>query len=273
MSVCPQIAERKPMFDYHLHTVVSFDGQGTAREIAAAAAERGLKEICFTDHHDHGFAPEDHHDLFSLEEYSAAYDHLEQPGVKIRRGVEYGLTTWNRPHLEELLQKRDFDFVIGSLHYADGYDPYFAQFWEGKTMRQAFTGYLEHTLRCVQLHDNFDVLGHLNYVCKSPQSPTHEPLHYGDYREISDEIMKVLAQKGKGMEINTSGVDRAGIFLPTAEFLKRFKELGGEIVTVGSDAHDASRVGQYIPEALEILKEIFGYVCTFEERKPIFHKL
>ena len=85
--------------------------------------------------------------------------------------------------------------------------------------------------------------------------------------------MKVLVQKGKGMEINTSGVDRAGVYLPNAEFLKRFKELGGEIVTVGSDAHDASRVGQYVPEALEILKDIFGYVCTFEARKPIFHKL
>ena len=75
------------------------------------------------------------------------------------------------------------------------------------------------------------------------------------------------------MEINTSGVDRVGDFLPSKAFLKRFKELGGEIVTVGSDAHDPSRVGQYTAEALEILKEIFGYVCTFERRKPIYHKL
>ena len=261
------------MFDYHLHTAVSFDSTATAREIAEAALQRGLKEICFTDHHDHGFTPEAHHDLFSLEAYSAAYDGLQLPGLKIRRGMEYGMTTWNVPHLKELLQKRSFDFVIGSLHYADGSDPYFKEFWEGRTMQQAFTGYLEQTLRCVQLHDDYDVLGHLNYVCKSPHSPTHEPLFYQDYRELCDEIMKVLVQKGKGMEINTSGVDRAGVYLPDAEFLKRFKELGGEIVTVGSDAHDASRVGQYVPEALGILKDIFGYVCTFEARKPIFRKL
>ena len=85
--------------------------------------------------------------------------------------------------------------------------------------------------------------------------------------------MKTVIAKGKGMEINTSGVDRVGDFLPSAPFLKRYKELGGEIVTVGSDAHDPSRVGQYAKEALDILKDVFGYVCTFENRKPIFHKL
>ena len=75
------------------------------------------------------------------------------------------------------------------------------------------------------------------------------------------------------MEINTSGVDRCGGFLPTADFFRRFKELGGEIVTIGSDSHNAERVGQYSKEACEIMKEIFGYVCTFEKRQPIFHKL
>ena len=75
------------------------------------------------------------------------------------------------------------------------------------------------------------------------------------------------------MEINTSGVDRCGDFLPGLAYLKRFKELGGEIVTVGSDAHDVRRVGQYTLQACEMLKEVFGYVCTFEDRKPIFHKL
>lgn len=75
----------------------------------------------------------------------------------------------------------------------------------------------------------------------------------------------MLVNKGKGLEINTSGKDRVGEFLPSYDFIKRFKELGGEIITVGSDSHDDIRVGQYISEALEIVKEIFGYVCTFEK--------
>ena len=73
--------------------------------------------------------------------------------------------------------------------------------------------------------------------------------------------------------MNSSGVDRFGSFLPTAEYFHRFKDLGGEIVTIGSDAHRADRVGQYSFDACEILKDIFGYVCTFENRKPVFHKL
>ena len=140
-------------------------------------------------------------------------------------------------------------------------------------MQAAFEDYLVQSLECVKIHDRFDVLGHLNYVCKSSHNPTHAPLRYEDFSDICDEIMKTVIAKGKGMEINTSGVDRVGDFLPSAPFLKRYKELGGEIVTVGSDAHDPSRVGQYAKEALDILKDVFGYVCTFENRKPIFHKL
>jgi len=261
------------MFDYHMHSTVSFDATGTAEEMARAAADRGLREICFTDHYDHGFLPEDQHNLFTMEAYQTAYGALNQEGLVIRRGVECSLTTWNTAHLTDFLTKNTFDFVIGSVHFAHGYDPYVPEYWRGKTMRQGFEVYLEQTLACVKLHRNFDVLGHLNYVCKSPNSPTHEPLLYADYREICDEIMKTLAANGKGMEINTSGVDRAGVFLPGKEFLQRFKALGGEIVTVGSDAHDAARVGQYAEEALEILKDVFDHVCTFENRKPVFHKL
>ena len=183
------------------------------------------------------------------------------------------MTTWNQKELDQFLSRLKLDFVIGSVHFVDGYDPYEPEYWVGKTMRHGFERYLEHSLDCVRVQDGYDVLGHLNYVCKSPNSPTHEPLLYKDYADICDEIMKTVISKGKGMEINTSGVDRMGDFLPSADFLKRYKELGGEIVTVGSDAHAPDRVGQYAGEALEILKDIFGYVCTFENRKPIFHKL
>ena len=94
-----------------------------------------------------------------------------------------------------------------------------------------------------------------------------------DFSELSDEIMRTVAQKGIGMEINTSGIDRVFEPLPSIDYIKRFRELGGEIITVGSDAHDSTRVGQHIDKALDIAREVFGYVCTFEGRKPIFHKL
>ena len=85
-----------------------------------------------------------------------------------------------------------------------------------------FEKYLLQSLECVKSQNNFDVLGHLNYVCKSEHNPTHKPLCYNDYADICDEIMKILAQNGKGMEINTSGVDRVGDSLPSLDFIKRF---------------------------------------------------
>ena len=260
------------MFDFHVHSTISFDGIDDARVIAEEAARKGLKEICFTDHWDYKYTPQEDHDLFSLGKYAEAYDSLTVDGLKIRRGVEFGMTVWNVPHAKDLLAKRNFDFVIGSLHYLKDGDPYYADFWKGRDAKSSFRLHLEETLRCVKLHQDFDVLGHLTYICKSAFNPTHEPVMYQDFREVCDEIMKVLVQNGKGMEVNTSGVDKAGVFLPEAIFLKRFRELGGEIVTVGSDAHNADRVGQYTKEAIEMVKDIFGYVCTFENRKPIFHR-
>ena len=133
--------------------------------------------------------------------------------------------------------------------------------------------FLETTLRQVREHRDFDVLAHLTFLMKSPYNPVRAPLSFDAHREVLDEILKTLAQKGKGLEMNTSGVDRSVGFLPTIDFFRRFKELGGEIVTVGSDAHRADRVGQYCGDAAKMLGDIFGYVCTFQDRTPIFHKM
>ena len=162
--------------------------------------------------------------------------------------------------------------MLGSIHFVDDRDVYFESFWQGKSVLEAERRYLEATLECVGIHDDFDVLAHLTYIAKSPCHPLHRPVPYGDNRELIDEILRTLADKGKGLEMNTSGVDRCGDFLPTVDMFRRFKELGGQIVTVGSDAHRCNRVGQYSREACGILKDIFGYVCAFEERRPVFHR-
>ena len=261
------------MFDYHMHSTVSFDGQASPVEMARAAAQAGLKEICFTDHLDYDPLGQMGVMAFDTAVYNAAYDDLEVPGLKIRRGMEFGLTHNNREQFREDLKRRPFDFVLGSIHFVDDLDVYFKEFWQGKTVFEAERRYMEATLDCVQIHDDFDVLAHLTYIGKSRSHHAPRPVPYAEHREFLDEILRILAQKGKGLEMNTSGMDRCGGFLPTADYFRRFKELGGEIVTVGSDAHDSQRVGQYSFEACEILKDIFGYVCTFEGRKPIFHKL
>lgn len=261
------------MFDFHLHSSVSFDSVASASEILSAAEAAGLREICFTDHYDYNDIPTKKHDLFSLDRYRAAYDALTSDTVKLRRGVEFGLTPWNTAERAAFLSSYPFDFVIGSVHSVGGTDPYYPDFWDSYDVDSGFERYILQTLECVKAHEGFDVLGHINYVCKSPQSPTKRPLHYEEFPDLFDEIMKILVSKGIGMEINTSGIIAVGEPLPSLSYLKRFRELGGEIVTVGSDAHNGERVGQNIGVALEIAREVFGYVCTFEQRKPIFHKL
>lgn len=261
------------MFDFHMHSTVSFDGHDSPETMLRAAADKGLKEICFTDHIDYFANVSKQEWVFETADYNAAYDTLSHPTVKIRRGLEFGLKPYNAPALKEDLKRRHFDFVLGSVHFVDEKDVYYAEYWDGLTVFEAERRYLEEILTCVRVHEDFDVLGHLTYISKCRAHPAPRPVPMGEHREIIDEILKELVRKGKGMEMNTSGVDRCGDYLPFDAYFRRFKELGGEIVTVGSDAHTADRVGQYTHRACEILKDIFGYVCTFEDRKPIFHKL
>jgi len=260
------------MFDFHMHSRVSFDGHDTGLELARAAKNAGLKEICFTDHMDYEPGAKVQTMLFDIDAYSREYDALEIPGLKIRRGMEFGMAPDNREQFRRDAARRHYDFILGSVHFVGPDDVYFASYWEGKTVFQAERRFLEETLRCVQAHDAFDVLAHLNFLSKAPAHHAPRPLPYEEHREILDAILETLARKDKGLEMNTSGVDRRVGFLPEREFFLRFKELGGRIVTVGSDAHRCDRVGQYTREAAEILRDIFGWVCTFENRVPIFHK-
>lgn len=261
------------MFDFHMHSTVSFDGKDRAADMARAARDAGLREICFTDHRDYQLGKDPHLMAFDIADYRAAYDCLEIPDLTIRHGMEFGMKPDNQQQFREDLQLYPFDFVLGSVHFVDEVDVYFDKYWQGKTLFEAERRFLEQTLICVSAHDQFDVLAHLNFLSKARGNISQKPLLYENHREILDAILKTLAEKGKGLEMNTSGMDRCGAFLPSAAFFRRFRELGGEIVTVGSDAHNCPRVGQYIDDALCILKDIFGYVCTFRERSPVFHKL
>lgn len=260
------------MFDYHLHSTVSYDGRSTPQEIALAAVQAGLREICFTDHLDYQQSSPREVYTYSIDSYRKGYEGLNIPGLTIRHGAEVGMTSWNKAQVEQDLSEYPYDFVIGSVHFIDDIDIYYPEFWEGRDFLSTEQVYFEEVLRCIRIHDDFDVLGHLTYIskCKGHPSPRIIPLE--DHKELFAEIMKALIAKDKGMEINTSGVDRCGDFLPGREYLELFKDLGGKIVTVGSDAHAADRAGQYVSQGIAMAKEIFGHVCTFENREPIFHK-
>ena len=261
------------MFDYHLHSAVSYDGRGIPEEMIAAARSAGLKEICFTEHLDYLHCVPRTQTTYTLEAYRNAHPPRHIPGLCIRHGVEVGLTPWNHQEIQQDVAAYPYDFVLGSVHFIDDEDPYLPPYWVDRDPLESERQYFEEMLTCVELHDHFDVLGHLTYISKCKAHPCPRIIPLATYRDCIAQIMTVLISKGKGIEVNTSGMDRCGDYLPGMEYLKLFKDLGGEIVTVGSDAHAPDRVGQYTSQACEILKDIFGHVCTFEGRTPVFHKL
>ena len=262
------------MFDYHMHTTVSYDGHDTPQAMVKAAIAAGLQEICFTDHMDYELYRPRELTSYKVEAYNAAYDGLKAQGITVRNGVEVGLTPWNVEEVKKDLALRHYDFVLGSVHFVGEFDPSASSdYWVGKTLDQAEQLYFEEMLQALQVHDDFDVLAHLTYISKTRHHPAPRLVSFDRYRDIVAAIMELLIAKGKGMEVNTSGVDRVGDFLPGEEYLRLFKDLGGQIVTTGSDAHSPDRVGQYIGRATAMVGEIFGHVCTFRDRKPVFHKL
>ena len=172
------------------------------------------------------------------------------------------------------VKSNDFDFVIGSSHIINGNDPYYPEFWKGKSIKEAVMSYFEAILRNVTTYENYDVYGHLDYIRR--YIPDKEYVYVdNDFYEITEMIFKNIIFKGKGIELNTRALT-SGItnFIPTITLLKRFRDLGGEIVTLGSDSHYVKNLGYAFTTAKDILINTgFRYVTTFEHRTPSFIKL
>lgn len=267
--------------DYHMHTGFSSDSEAPVRSMLNASIERGLTSVCITDHLDLDY-PEDEElgpepFRLDLEKYFQALTRIREEysgKLDVCIGVEMGL----QPHLGETYQRLaesyPFDFIIGSLHLVHGMDPYYGKIFEGKTDREVYREAFRETLTCLDRVSSFDVLGHLDYVVRYGR---HQAQEYS-YREFSDEIDEILRKvirSGKGLEMNMGGVKYGlGFANPHPDVLKRYRELGGEIITVGADAHRPEHVAFDFEEAGEILKSCgFHYYAEFNGRKPIFKKI
>ncbi|MBQ7564926.1 MAG: histidinol-phosphatase HisJ family protein [Lachnospiraceae bacterium] len=263
-------------FDFHMHSAHSADSEEEMERMIDGAIEKGMKTICFTEHQDLDF-PKEKEEFDYLLDTELYLSHFQackkkyEGRIELRFGVEFGL----QPHLtrrcHEYISAYSFDFVIGSSHIVNGKDPYLSEYFEGRSEREAFTEYFEAVLSCASLFDDFDVYGHLDYVVRySPNKDRNYSC--AAYSDILDEILKTLVQKGKGLEINTGGLAH-GLLQPNpaVEVLKRYRELGGEILTVGSDAHRAERIGYRFDTALLTVREAgFRYLTVFKDRRPSF---
>lgn len=261
--------------DYHVHTSYSPDSKMEPEEAIRAAIEAGVSEICFTEHMDLG-----HH----MELYDRAPDFVgmeetisrlqkKYPEIGIRKGIEVGYISDTAKQTAEVLDGQKFDFVLLSTHCADGLDCGLPESKRGRDKITAYKRYLETVYDSVvddRLTEYYDCISHIGYIAKG--------LHYEEnsfpyelFPELMDKILSEIIKKGKGIEVNTSGIDRGGHVLPHPSIIRRYRELGGRIITIGSDAHKSEKVGAYIKEAIAIVAEAgFQEITLFQNREPRF---
>ena len=275
------------MIQADMHTWFSTDSEACPRDMADEAVRKGLKTICFTDHFDKDDLEWGEEGIFDVDAYFAEMQKLQEEyagKLNIRIGIELGLRTYLKDYYEELTKKYPFDFVIGSVHNvpykkdAEGNilytDPAAEKLFTDRTDKEAYRLMMETTLENVRTSDCFQTLGHLDYVVRYGKSREKE-YSYTDYADIIDEILKLLIEKEKGLEVNSAGLKYGLPFAhPHPDVLKRYRELGGEIITIGADAHKPEHIAYDFAKAEEILKSCgFKYYTEFFEQKPVFKQL
>ena len=275
--------------DYHVHSEFSDDSDYEMEDVVRDAIAMGLQEICFTDHVDYGIKLD--HGVEGttprLDEYGLPLRNADYPRyfekiamlqkkyegqITIRKGLEFGLEMCHLKEYQDLYDRYPMDFVIHSNHQVDDIEIFLPEFFAGKTPKEYNRVYYEELLRTVNAYKDYSVLGHLDAFNRyDPLGPC--PL--SDFVDLVYDILKLAIKDGKGIELNTSNV-RYGVkdLTPCADILKIYKELGGTIITIGSDSHHRDHLGFHLKESQQILKDLgFEFFCTFRDMEPRFHKL
>ena len=268
--------------DYHLHSSFSGDSDAPMESMIQRAGELGLERLCFTEHMDFEYpvSPDTPEGLFEVD--TDAYYHRFR---KIRAshhhpprlffGIELGLQSHLAERQAAYTAARPFDFIIGSSHLCHGMDPcQGVPFWEGRSEEEACREYFSSILENLESFTDFDVYGHLDYVIRyAPEKDRNYT--YEKYQDLFERIIDLLLEKGIGLEVNTGSI-RHGLkeLHPCSRILKRYRQKGGQIVTVGSDAHCPEDLCRGFDLAEKYLTDCgFTHYTVFEQRKPLFVKL
>ncbi len=258
--------------ELHCHTHFSSDSRATPEQMIESAFQKGLKTIAITDHSD--FVKDDPRiDLPAYHSYITALKN-NTTKIEVLLGIELGLQKNHSQKINSALKDYKFDFVIGSMHRAMGMDLYQGEFFKGRTVEDSWVLFLEETLAAVMDYPDFDILGHLDILrryheARGSKLPPKALPHM-------KKLLTWLIENDKGIEINTSAKSSYNLdsFHPQREILQIYKELGGKIVTIGSDAHKPDGIGFGFTEAARQLKEIgFEQLTIFRGRIPDFYKI
>lgn len=267
--------------DYHIHSEFSDDSSEPMRRIVMQALALGLDEICFTDHVDYGVK----FDRGARGRPGAVYN-VDYPRyfgqiaglrqefgdkITIRTGLEFGVQRHTLPAFQQLFDSCELDFVILSCHQVDDQEFWTRKFQRGKTPKEYNARYYAEIYDCIRVYKDYSVLGHLDVIQRYGDSI----YPFSASREIIEKILTQVIADNRGIEVNTSSF-RYGLpdLMPERAILRLYRELGGRIVTIGSDSHRAKDTGDRIALVQSELKALgFSSFCTFERMRPIFHEL
>ncbi|MDR0887036.1 MAG: histidinol-phosphatase HisJ family protein [Clostridiales Family XIII bacterium] len=260
------------MYDYHMHTNASDDSTAPIDTMIERSLALGLEEIAITDHFDPDYPDPSFSEMLHLENYKKELTRViaqYKDRIKILPGIEVGIRATSIEKWDRVLSEFPYDFVIGSVHSVEKYtidEPAFTQL----DSKFCTLDYYEYMYNTIKIHDNFDVIGHLNVIDRYVQEV--QPANV--YMDIVEAILRETIDRGKGIEINTSSF-RYGmgeLTTPTIDMLKLYIQMGGEIITTGSDAHRPEDIGDHLDFALKMIVEAGGkYVATYRNREPIFN--
>ena len=199
--------------DYHLHTEFSGDCRTPIRDLIASAKEKGLSEICITDHYDHDFPEGIAECSFNLDfdAYFQTLGALKQelaPDFTLKIGIEQGLMPSTCEAMSDFsLRYPMLDFIICSTHVVDGFDPYYPHFFEKWGEKPGYRRYFEEILYTVEHFHDYNVYGHLDYILRyGPTKAEHFDIK--EYMDVFEAILKTIIRNGKGIELNTGSLYR-----------------------------------------------------------------
>lgn len=263
--------------DYHSHTSFSSDSDADPEDMIRQAVSAGLHTLCITEHMDYDF-PKCYELSFEFDpdEYFKKLLTLKEEYKKelnLLIGIEAGVRPYLAERYRSLLSSYPFDFVICSTHLVHDIDPYYRSYWEEHGIIRGLEDYFEEILETLEAFSDFDVYGHLDYVVRyipeDMRKKENFSFTYARFPKQIDEILRKIISLGKGIEINTAGY-KYGLNRPNPDYeiIKRFHELGGQYITIGSDAHEPKHIAHSFSEAETIIRAAgFSEYAVFEQRK------
>lgn len=273
--------------DYHVHTEFSDDSVYPMEEVVKDAIRMGLDELCFTDHVDYGIKYDwdcgkeieyRNGEPFANVDYPLYADRIKElqylygDQICLKMGLEFGMQMHTIPQYERLFRRYPFDFIILSVHQVEDKEFWTGDFQRGRSQREYQERYYQEMLGLVKGYKDYSVLGHMDLIVRYDEAGSYP---FEKVRPYVEEILKIIIEDGKGIELNTSS-ERYGLkdTTPSMDILKLYRELGGEILTIGSDSHRPEHLGAHISEGKELLKSLgFRSFCTYERMRPTFHDL